>query len=106
MADQFDVDPLQLYRHAANVKAVRDQLAAIKGASQAIAQDAAAYGLLCGWISAILERRHQGQDRLYARAEENLALAAEALIATAREYEAADSRAATEVRKAGRVSGA
>lgn len=36
MPDAFQVDSSQLFRHAANVRAVRDQLAAIKGASGAI----------------------------------------------------------------------
>src|SRR5262245_59812444 len=102
MATAFNVDPAQLRRHAAHVQAVRDQLGAIKGASQAIAQNDAAYGLLCGWISAILESRHQKQDALYAYVEENLALAADALNATAADYEATDTDASHSIRQAGR----
>ena len=101
MSDYFQVDATQLHRHASNVRAVQDQLAAIKTASKAIAQDDAAYGLLCQWIAAILERRHAGQDRLYAVVEENLALAAEALTTTGQQYEAADTAARDRIRQAG-----
>jgi len=101
VTDAFQVDSAQLSRHAANVRAVRDQLAAIKGASSAISQDDSAYGLLCGWISAILERRHNGQDQLYAYVEENLQLLAEALDSTGNDYDAADSDAQSRIRAAG-----
>jgi hypothetical protein len=67
VSDAYQVDTSQLFQHAANVRAVRDQLTAIKGASSAISQDDSAYGLLCGWISAILERRHSSQNEFYTR---------------------------------------
>ena len=101
MSDAFHVDASQLFRHAANVRAVRDQLTAIKGASSAISQDDSAYGLLCGWISAILERRHGGQDQLYTYVEENLQLLAEALDSTGRDYDAVDGDAQSRIRAAG-----
>jgi hypothetical protein len=103
VAEGFNVDAAQLHRHAANVRAVQDQLSAIKGASRAIAQNDAAYGLLCGWIAAILEARHVRQDVLYTYVEENLSLAAEALTATAKDYESTDSAASDRIRQAGRV---
>src|SRR5512140_756619 len=77
VSEAFRVDSSQLFRHSASVRAVCDQLTAIKGASSAISQDDSAYGLLCGWISAVLERRHGGQDQLYGYVEENLQLLAE-----------------------------
>jgi Excreted virulence factor EspC, type VII ESX diderm len=101
MPDAFQADPSQLFRHAANVRAVRDQLAAVKGASGAIAQDVGAYGLLCGWISTILQRRHVEQDQLYAYVEENLHLLAEALDATGRDYDTVDGDAQRRIRAAG-----
>lgn len=101
MSDAFHVDSSQLFRHAANLRAVRDQLTAVKSASSAISEDDSAYGLLCGWISATLERRHGGQDQLYAYVEENLRLLTEALDATAREYDAVDSTAQHMIRVAG-----
>jgi hypothetical protein len=101
VSDAFQVDSSQLSRHAANVGAVRDRLTAIKGASSAISQDDRAYGLLCGWISAVLERRHGGQDQLYAYVEENLHLLAEALDSTSRDYDAADGNAKSRIRAAG-----
>jgi len=103
MAEAFNVDTAQLHRHAARVLAVRDQLGAIKGASRAISQNDAAYGLLCGWIAGILESRHQRQDALYAYVEENLSLAAKALTTAARAYESADSSASDRLRRSGRV---
>lgn len=104
MSDAFQVDSSQLLRHAANVRAVCDQLAAIKGASSAISQDSSAYGLLCGWISAILERRHAGQDQLYTYVEENLTLLADALESTGREYDAVDGNARSAILAAGGMS--
>lgn len=102
MGDFFHVDSTQLHRHAARVQAVRDQLDAIKGASQAITQDDAAYGLLCGWISGILERRHREAEELFALVDENLQLAAEAISATGKDYEAVDSSAHSRISQAGR----
>ncbi|GGQ72239.1 type VII secretion target [Couchioplanes azureus] len=103
MADEFTVDPQQLRRHAANVDAVRAQFAAVKGASAAIAQDDAAYGMLCGWIAGILEGRHAAQDELIAYVEENLSLAADSLAAASRDYEQVDEAAAEQIRQAGGI---
>ena len=101
MSEPFQVDSSQLFRHAANVRAVREQLTAIKGASSAISQDDSAYGVLCGWISATLERRHGSQDELYTYVEENLQLLAEALAATGRDYDVVDGNAQSMIRAAG-----
>ena len=102
MSDAFQVDSSQLLRHAAKLRAMRDQLTAVRNASTAISQDDRAYGSLCGWISAILERRHSGQDGLYVYAEENLQLLADALDSTARDYDAVDDNAQSMIRAAGR----
>lgn len=88
-------------RHAGKVAAVRDRLTEVKSASRAISQDDTAYGLLCGWISAILEHRHAGQDELYTFVQENLELAVDALTAAAREYEAVDAAMQDRIRRAG-----
>ena len=104
MSDNFQVDSSQLLRHANNVRSVSDQLAAIRSASSAISQDDSAYGLLCGWISAILERRHAGQDDLYSYVGENLRLLADALDATAHEYDAVDENAKSDIGVAGGLS--
>jgi hypothetical protein len=101
VSDAFQVDSSQLYRHAANVRAVRDQLTAIKNASGAISADHSAYGLLCGWISGILESRHAGQNELYAYVEESLQLMADALTATGNDYDAVDANAQSNIRAAG-----
>ena len=103
MADGFAADVPQLRAHAAKIDAVQEQFAAVKAASAAISEDDAAYGRLCGWISAILQRRHERQDQLLAYVEENLHLAADALIATGRDYAQVDDRAAQRLRQAGRL---
>jgi len=103
VSDAFQVDSSQLYRHASNVMAVRDQLTAIKDASTAISADHSAYGLLCGWISGILESRHAGQDALYAYVEENLRLMADAVTAAGRDYDATDASAHDRIKASGGV---
>ena len=102
MGDFFHADPTQLYRHSSRVLAVQDQIGVIRGASQAITQDHMAYGLLCGWISGILEGRHRAAEELFALVEENLQLAAEAITATGRDYEDTDSSAHSRITQAGR----
>lgn len=89
------VDADQIRTHAANIDALQDRFEAVKAASTHIAQDDAAYGLLCGWISGILETRHVRQDELVAKVQRNYALAAEGLRMTADSYEDADTEAAS-----------
>jgi len=101
VSDAFQVDSSQLYRHAANVMAVREQLTAIKDASNAISADHSAYGMLCGWISGVLEARHAGQDALYVYVEENLRLMADAVDATGREYDATDTSVRDRIKASG-----
>ena len=104
MTDGFSVDVQQLRAHAAKVDAIQRRFASVRAASAAIAQDDAAYGMLCGWISAILERRHVRQDELIAYVEENLRLASDALIRTGDDYDHVDGTVADNVRRAGRLS--
>jgi hypothetical protein len=92
--DGFNVDVGQLRTHAGNLEALRDRFGAVKTASTHIAQDDEAYGLLCGWISGILEGRHTRQDDLIAYVEENLTLAAKSLRDTADDYETRDTATA------------
>lgn len=103
MADGFSVDVPQIRAHAAKVDAVQQRFGAVTSASTAIAQDDAAFGLLCGWMSAILEHRHARQDQLIAYVEENLRLASEALIATGQDYDRSDDNAASNIRRAGNL---
>lgn len=101
VADEFLVDAAQIRRHAGNIEAVRARFAAIRAASAHIAQDHSAYGLLCSWLPAVLEGRHQRQDSLVAYVEENLSLAADELAAVADAYEEVDAGAADAIRRAG-----
>jgi hypothetical protein len=82
----YDVDIEQIRTHAGNVDAIRARFEAVKAASAHITQDGEAYGLLCQWISGLMEGRHARQDELIAYVEENLSLAVESLRATADEY--------------------
>lgn len=101
MTDGFVVDPAQVRAHAAKLGAVQQQFDALRTASTAISADTAAYGMLCGWISAILERRHERQDELIAYVEENFRRASSALIRTGDDYQETDSAAADRLRQAG-----
>lgn len=92
--DGYAVDIEQIRAHSRNVEAVRARFEAVKSASSHIAQDDEAYGLLCGWISGLLEGRHTRQDELIAYVEENLSLATQSLDDTAEDYEVLDNEAA------------
>ncbi|TVT53294.1 hypothetical protein FNH05_12035 [Amycolatopsis rhizosphaerae] len=92
MGEGYHVDVEQLRAHAANVEAIKDRFGAVKAAGTRIARDDQAYGLLCGWIAAVLEDRHTRQGELFSYVEENLALVAQSLRTTAEEYEALEDR--------------
>lgn len=94
MGDGFSVEAEQIRAHARNVEAIRGRFGAIKAASGHISGDESAYGLLCGWISGVLEARHAQQDELVAYVEENLSLVVSGLERTAAQYEAVEADAA------------
>ncbi|MBB4905595.1 type VII secretion target [Actinophytocola algeriensis] len=87
----YDVNTEQLRTHAGNVEAIMARFQAVKAASAHIAQDDQAYGLLCGWISGILEGRHATQDDLLTFAERNLGDVARELRESADDYDAMDN---------------
>jgi len=101
VGDGFNVDVEQLRTHAGNVDAIRDRFGAVKSASAHIAQDDQAYGLLCGWIAAVLEGRHTKTDELIAYVEGNLELVAAELRNTADGYKAVDDSNADLISSAG-----
>ncbi|HEU5470966.1 MAG TPA: type VII secretion target [Actinophytocola sp.] len=103
MADQFHVDIQQLRSHADNVQAVRQRFAAVQSASGHIAQDDQAYGLLCGWISGVLEGRHRKQDELLAYVAENLDMVSQELELTADAYDTVDNDGADRMNQIGVV---
>ncbi|MET8834130.1 type VII secretion target [Micromonospora sp. NPDC004540] len=88
-------DTEQIRAHAAYIEGLRARFDAVRGASGHIAHDDRAYGLLCGWISAILEDRHTRQDELVAYVDENLKLVADGLRRTADSYDGVDGDAAS-----------
>jgi hypothetical protein len=87
----FTVDIEQLRAHARNVQAVRQRFDAVQAASANISQNDQAYGLLCGWISGVLEGRHQKQDQLIAYVAESLDIAARELELSADAYDTVDN---------------
>lgn len=101
MPDGFSADAQQIRAHAARIEAVQQRFGAVQAASAAIARDDAAYGMLCGWMAGILERRHVRQDNLIAYVAENLRLASDALIHTGQDYDEVDDAAAQRLRRAG-----
>lgn len=103
MGDQFHVDIQQLRTHAQNVQAVRQRFDAVQSASSHIAQNDQAYGLLCGWISGVLEGRHQKQDELLAYVAENLDLVTQELELTADAYDTVDNDGADRMNQVGVV---
>ncbi len=103
MADQFHVDIQQLRTHAQNVQAVRQRFDAVQSASSHIAQDDQAYGLLCGWISGVLEGRHRKQDELLAFVAENLDMVSRELELTADAYDTVDNDNADRISQIGVV---
>lgn len=105
MGDGYIVDVEQIRAHARNVEAIRARFDAVKTASAHIAQDDQAYGLLCGWISAVLEGRHTRQDELIAQVEENLALVVAELGSTAEEYTGVEESNARSITAAGGGTG-
>ena len=103
MADQFKVDIQQVRTHAQNVQAVRQRFDAVQSASTHIAQDDQAYGLLCGWISGVLEGRHQKQDELIAYVAENLDIVTDELEQTADAYDVLDNDSTDRLKQVGVV---
>ncbi|MEV4489597.1 hypothetical protein AB0K04_05700 [Micromonospora coxensis] len=105
MGDGFAADAEGIRTHAHQVEALTARFDAVKAASAHITGDDAAYGLLCGWISGVLEGRHARQDELIAAVEENLSLAVSGLRRTADSYDSADSDNATLISRVGRQLG-
>ncbi|MCD0442265.1 ESX-1 secretion-associated protein [Glycomyces sp. A-F 0318] len=98
MADHFDVVTDDLRAHAGNIDAIRERFAAVLGAINSVSQDDEAYGIICQFLPPILADRQEEQKELTAMAQENLELLAEAVRATAEDYEAADEASAREHR--------
>lgn len=99
----FKVDIQQLRTHAQNVQAVRQRFDAVQAASSHITQDGRAYGLLCGWISGVLEGRHRKQDELLAYVAESLDIASRELELSADAYDAVDNDEADRLNRIGVV---
>ena len=103
MVDDYTVDVEQLRAHATNIESLKERFAAVKAASTHIAQDDQAYGLLCGWISGVLEGRHRKQDELLAYVAESLDLVTQELELTADAYDTMDNDAADRISRIGVV---
>ena len=97
----FNVEAEQLRSHAGSVDAIKQRFGKVKSASSHITGDDQAYGLLCGWISGVLEGRHAEVDEVIAQVENNLELVAKELRASADTYAAADDDNANRIKAAG-----
>jgi hypothetical protein len=100
VGEGFEVDTDQLAQLASRFNGFSSEFDAILTASQAISQDDDAYGLLCSWIPAILEGRHEAFDELMRYGQENMMLLAEAVGTTADDYSGADHAAASDLERA------
>lgn len=98
MTQPLEVETEQIRAHARNLETIGDRFGRVKSASGHISQNDEAYGLLCGWISGVLEGRHVRQDELLAYVEENLTIAAEALRRVANDYDDTDIAASDRIR--------
>lgn len=101
MADGYTVKSDELRQHATNLDGLKARFDAVKSASTHITQDDQAYGLLCGWISGVLEGRHQEQDSLLDFAANNLDLAARELRDSADDYDEMDAAASDKMKTIG-----
>ncbi|HWO61678.1 MAG TPA: type VII secretion target [Umezawaea sp.] len=99
----FKVDIQQLRTHAQNVQAVRQRFDAVQAASAHITGDDQAYGLLCGWISGVLEGRHRKQDDLIAYVAESLDIVSRELDLSADAYDTLDNDEADRLKRIGVV---
>ena len=99
----FKVDIQQLRTHAQNVQAVRQRFDAVQAASGHITGDDQAYGLLCGWISGVLEGRHRKQDDLIAYVAESLDIVSRELDLSADAYDTLDNDEADRLKQIGVV---
>jgi hypothetical protein len=97
----FNVEAEQLRSHAGSIDAIKERFAKVKAASSHIAGDDQAYGVLCGWISGVLEGRHADVDDVIAHVEHNLELVSKELRASADTYTAADQDNVDRVKAAG-----
>lgn len=97
----FNVEAEQLRAHAGSIDAIKQRFGKVKSASSHITGDDQAYGLLCGWISGVLEGRHAEVDEVIAQVENNLELVAKELRASADTYAAADDDNANRIKSAG-----
>ncbi|MET0135680.1 MAG: type VII secretion target [Kibdelosporangium sp.] len=89
--DGYNVDVEQLRAHAGHLETIKARFDEVKSASTHIAQDDQAYGLLCGWISAVLEGKHTKHAELVDYVAETLTLVATALRSTADRYQSTDT---------------
>lgn len=97
----FNVESEQLRSHAGSIDAIKQRFARVKAASAHITADDQAYGLLCGWISGVLEGRHTEIDDVIATVESNLELVSKELRASADEYATADQANTDRIKSAG-----
>jgi hypothetical protein len=90
MGEGYEVNTDQMGQLSSRFAAFATEFDDILTASQAITQDDEAYGILCSWIPAVLEGRHEAFDELMRYGQENFTLLSNAITSTADSYTSAD----------------
>jgi hypothetical protein len=96
MGQGYEVNPEQMAQLSTRFADFATEFDAILTASQAISQDDEAYGILCAWIPAVLEGRHEAFDEMMRYGQENFTLLSEAIKSTAENYENAEEDIASD----------
>ena len=98
MSSGFIVDADELRDHAAHLDALVARIGAVMDASSHIQKDEEAYGLLCSWMTWVMEGRHQDQDDITGYVAQNLELCAAELRDAADLYDGSDVDAESAMR--------
>jgi hypothetical protein len=98
VSDQVQVNPTDLLSHAGRVDGVADDFSLARQTGAAVRADSAAYGKLCQIVPAFLDLLQDKVVDGIAAAAMSAYDTADALRATASDYDGSDSRAAGRIR--------
>ena len=98
MSGEFQVNSASLTTHAGEVDGIGDGLAQTAQAGRTVQTDTGAYGQLCQFVPALLNGLQQAMVDGMNTAADSAHDTADALRATASDYDSADSGAADRIR--------
>ncbi|HEX5204585.1 type VII secretion target [Paractinoplanes rhizophilus] len=98
MTDHFQVNAASLTSHAGEVDGIGDGLGQAASAAQTVQTDTGAYGQLCQFVPALLNGLQQAMVDGMNTAAGSAHDTADALRATAADYDGADAGAAEKIR--------